>query len=199
MSLLDSSAPSLMRRADADLVEFAAGGDRRAWACLVDRFAGLIWSVARAHGLDTADASDVSQTTWLRLLEHIRGLREPDRVGGWLATTARHECLRMHRLRARARPTDDGMLPDVEAPEPGGEEQVLTSERDALLRRAFEGLADADRALLRMLVVEPPLSYREISDALGMPIGSIGPKRARCLRRLRVELERLAPAHAAAA
>ena len=141
MSLLDTHSPTLLRRADADLVELAAGGDRRAWECLVDRFAGLIWSVARAHGLDSTDARDASQTTWLRLLEHIRGLREPDRVGGWLATTARRECLRMHRLRARARPTEDGTLPEVEAPEPDGEERVLTSERDAQLRRAFRALA----------------------------------------------------------
>jgi RNA polymerase sigma factor (sigma-70 family) len=198
MSPAVTFSPSLARRADADLVELAAAGDRGAWECLVDRFARLIWSVARAHGLDNADARDASQTTWLRLLEHIRGLREPDRVGGWLATTARRECLRMHRVRARTHPTEDGTLPEVEAPEPNGEERVLTSERDAQLRRAFRALAEADRALLRLLVVEPPLSYREISDALGMPIGSIGPKRARCLRRLRVNLERLAPAHAAA-
>ena len=158
MSHIDAPSRTLVGRADADLVELAARRHGPAWEALVDRFAGLIWSVARAHGLNRSDACDVSQTTWMRLLEHIRGLREPDRVAGWLATTARRECLRLHRLHARASPTEDGTLPEVQAPDPDGEEHVLTSERDAQLRRAFGALADPDRALLRLLVVEPSLA-----------------------------------------
>src|SRR5215831_13070195 len=82
-------SPSLV-----ELVDQASAGDSDAWDELVDRFSGMVWAVARGHGLSSADAADVSQTTWLRLVEHLDRIREPERVGAWLATTARHECLR---------------------------------------------------------------------------------------------------------
>src|SRR3954449_1219324 len=91
----------------ADLVRAAAEGDRDAWDALVDRFNGLVWSVARSHRLSTVDASDVVQTTWLRLVEHLGRLQEPERVGAWLATTARRESLRTLRHSARQVPTDE--------------------------------------------------------------------------------------------
>src|SRR3954468_5004445 len=80
-----------------ELVHAAADGDQEAWDALVDRFAGLVWSIARAHRLSAADAADVSQTTWLRLVEHLGRIRDPERVGAWLAATARHEGLRVIR------------------------------------------------------------------------------------------------------
>jgi RNA polymerase sigma factor (sigma-70 family) len=166
----------------ADLVQAAAEGDQVAWDELVERFNGLVWSVARAHRLAPADASDVVQTTWLRLVEHLGRLQDPERVGAWLATTARRECLRVLRHSAR-------LLPAEELPETPVDAQLdaalLAEERDRALWQAFGGLSERCQALLRLLVTEPPPSYEEVSAALDMPIGSIGPTRRRCLERLR--------------
>jgi RNA polymerase sigma factor (sigma-70 family) len=166
----------------ADLVQAAAEGDHVAWDELVERFNGLVWSVARAHRLSPADASDVVQTSWLRLVEHLGRLEDPERVGAWLATTARRECLRVLRHSARQLPTEE--LP--ETPVEGRlDAALLTAERDRALWQAFGGLSERCQTLLRLLVTEPPPSYEEVSAALEMPIGSIGPTRQRCLERLR--------------
>jgi RNA polymerase sigma factor (sigma-70 family) len=171
------------------LVRAAAQGDQAAWDALVDRFAGLVWSVARAHRLDTADAADVSQTTWLRLVEHLDRLRDPDRVAGWLATTARNECLRVLRRAGRQVPTGDDHDLDVGSdPEAGPDLPLLTAERDRALWHAFSGLPVRCQALLRLLMADPPPAYEEIGELLGMPIGSIGPTRGRCLENLRHRL-----------
>jgi RNA polymerase sigma factor (sigma-70 family) len=166
----------------AELVRAAADGDRAAWNKLVDRYNGLVWSVARSHRLSQVDASDVVQTTWLRLIEHLDRLQDPERVGAWLATTARRESLRTLRQSARQVPTEE--LPDA-----GTDAQLdaalLTAERDRALWQAFGGLSERCQALLRVLVADPPPSYEAVSAALDMPIGSIGPTRQRCLERLR--------------
>ncbi len=170
------------------LVRAAADGDQRAWSVLVDRFSKLVWTIARNHRLSSDDASEVSQTTWLRLAEHIDLLQDPSRVGGWLATTARHESLRVLRGAGRQIPMGDDM-PEPECATAGIDEELLRSERDTLLWRAFSRLPARDQALLRLLVSDPMPSYEEIGAALGMPVGSIGPTRARCLKRLRSEAE----------
>jgi RNA polymerase sigma factor (sigma-70 family) len=166
----------------AELVRAAAEGDQVAWNGLVDRYDGLVWSVVRSYRLSTADASDVAQTTWLRLVEHLGRLQEPERVGSWLATTARRECLRTLRQSARQVPTEE--LPDA-GTDVRLDAALLTAERDRALWQAFAGLSERCRALLRILVADPPPSYEEIGAALDMPIGSIGPTRRRCLERLR--------------
>ena len=166
------------------LVVAAAQGDQEAWELLVDRFAGLIWAIARSHGLSVADAADVSQSTWLRFAEHAGGIRHPERVGGWLATTARNESVRVLRRGTRDIPVgavqevphDDGTAPDS---------RVLEEERDRFLMKAFEALPSRCKTLLRVLTAVPPPSYAEASEVLEMPIGSIGPTRARCLEHLR--------------
>ena len=170
------------------LVQAAAQGDQEAWDMLVDRFGGLVWSVARSHRLHGADAADVSQTTWLRLVEHLGRLRDPDRVAGWLATTARNECLRVIRKAGRQVPTGD-----EEQFERGGEDAepdlpLLTAERDSELWRAFAGLSPRCQTLLRLLMADPPAGYQDIAAALEMPIGSIGPTRGRCLGALKERL-----------
>jgi RNA polymerase sigma factor (sigma-70 family) len=166
----------------AELVAAAAEGDQVAWDGLVDRFNGLVWSVARAHRLSPVDAADVVQTTWLRLVEHLGRLQEPERVGAWLATTARRECLRVLRHSARQVVTEE--LPEQVSTEPP-DAALLAEERDRALWQAFGGLSERCQTLLRILVAEPPPSYDEVSAALDMPIGSIGPTRQRCLERLR--------------
>lgn len=170
------------------LIARAREGDDRAWSALITRYAGLVWSVARAHRLGDADAADVVQATWAKLVEHLDDLHEPAAVGGWLATTARRECLLI--LRRAERTTCRASMPEVADGAPALDARLLASERDAALWRAFSRLSHRDQALLRMLATDPPPSYEEIGAALGMPLGSIGPTRARALERLRKELER---------
>jgi RNA polymerase sigma factor (sigma-70 family) len=167
-----------------DLIRAAHGGDEAAWEAIVDRFAGLVWSTARAHRLAPGDAADVAQTTWLRLVENLDRINDPERLGAWLATTARRECLRHIRLRGRELTTGEESL--FEAPsEEHAETAVIMRERRAALRGAFARISERCQALLRLLASPEPLSYDEIGAALGMPIGAIGPTRARCLDQLR--------------
>lgn len=176
-----------MSQSDAALVQAAAAGDHKAWDALVQRFAGLVWSIARSHRLSSADAADVSQTTWLRLVEHLGRLREPERVAAWLATTAKHESLRVIRKAGRQVPTDVEAEIDLEADRsaPAVDAGLLAGERDADLWKAFAALGERCQQLLRLLIADPPPSYEEIGELLGMPIGSIGPTRGRCLDQLR--------------
>jgi len=167
-----------------ELVGLAASGDHDAWEALVARYERLVWSVPRSHRLADADAADVFQTTWLRLLEHLDDLRNPDALSGWLATTARNECLRVLRHQDRQVPTEDDRIPEESMPAPV-DEGLLSAERDAALWRAFAKLSSRCQALLRMLAEDPPPSYDDVSYALGMPVGSIGPTRGRCLDSLR--------------
>lgn len=177
------------RRQIAGLVELAAGGNVEAWREIVERYDGLLRSVAGGYRLCEADIADVAQTAWLRLIQYLDRLNEPSQVGAWLATTARRECLR--KLRASARE-----VPDQDPPEPRNSEvpplesNLFEAERDAALWSAFGRLPARDQALLRVLVTDPPPSYEEIGAALEMPVGSIGPTRGRALERLRRELER---------
>ena len=173
----------------AALVAAAADGDRAAWEQLVDRHGGLVWAVARSFRLSDADAADVVQTAWLRLVENLGRLREPDRVGSWLATTARHEALAVLRRSARAVPTDVEVLVDTAGSEGAQVGSALESREEAdALWTAFEGLGERCARLLRVLMADPPPRYAEVSAALDMPVGSIGPTRARCLRQLRLLL-----------
>jgi RNA polymerase sigma factor (sigma-70 family) len=175
----------------ATLVRRAAEGDHQAWESLVDQFARLIWSITVEFKLAESDAADVVQTTWLRLLEHIDRIRYPDRVGAWLAATARNECLRSMAVRKRVvLGHDETELDYVAAVEaPGIDERLLADERDQVVRDALSALPNRWQRLLEMLMADPPVSYTEISDQLGLPIGSIGPTRGRCLARLRVLLQ----------
>ena len=169
-----------------ELVRRAADGDADAWTALVDRFAGLVWSVARAHRLSDTDAADVSQTVWLRLVEHLDRLDDGDRLAGWLVVTTRHECLRALRWTQRvdltAEPTVDVTTPDLGAP-------LEAAERASALWTAVDRLPSRCHLLVKLLLLDPPPSYEVISETLDMPIGSIGPTRARCFDRLREDLQ----------
>jgi RNA polymerase sigma factor (sigma-70 family) len=174
----------------AQLVRGAAEGDLGAWERLVDQFARLIWSITADYKLVESDAADVCQTTWLRLLEHIDRIEHPDRVGSWLAATARNECLRS--LAARKRVVlgqDYEELHDSAANGPEVDERLLAAERAQVVRDALSCLPRRWQRLLEMLMADPPASYADISDELELPIGSIGPTRGRCLARLRVLLQ----------
>ncbi len=168
-----------------DLVSSAASGDAASWSELVDRFAGLVWSVARSVGLSDTDAADVSQTTWMRFAEHLDDLRDSSRVGAWLATTARREAIRVSRLGARQVPVDPwGWLDQVDALSLDPESSAISNERAIAVQVAMAMLPERCRRLLLELIADPPAPYQEIGLRLGMPVGSIGSARARCLKRL---------------
>ena len=178
------------------LVGAAALGDQAAWRALVERFGGMVWSIARAHRLSHADAADASQIAWLRLAENIGKLEHPERVGAWLATATRYESLQVIRTTGRTVPTDDMAVfddggSDINPTE--GEVLRAESERESahqatLVWRTLDRLSARCQQLLRVLMASPPPSYAEVAAALDMPVGSIGPTRARCLQRLAEEL-----------
>ena len=173
----------------AALVLAAAAGDQVAWDGIVERYHRLVWAVVRSYRLSATDAADVTQITWLRLVEHLGSIRDPARVGAWLATTARREALRLSRQRrADLDRTSEVDLVLLASDGPSVEDALLRDEADAALHRALRGLGDRCQQLLRALACSPPAHYDEISQALGMPVGSIGPTRGRCLDRLRALL-----------
>jgi RNA polymerase sigma factor (sigma-70 family) len=165
----------------------AARGDQSAWESIVQAYSGLVWSVARGYRLDQAAAADVFQGTWLRLVEHLGDIRDGERLGGWLATTARREAIGLLRRAHRDLPVADfGELagsPDrVAAP---ADEELLKSEDQRALWAAFDRLSGSCQRLLRLLFADPPVAYADVSAALEMPVGSIGPTRSRCLASLK--------------
>ncbi len=166
----------------ADLVERARGGDQSAWSEIVDRFAGLVWAVVRGYALNPADALDAAQTTWLRLVEHLDRIREPEHLGAWLATTARRESLRLIQLRKSECPTDE--LEEVDALEPEPLDRLIQAERKEALSRAVTSLSSRGQAVVRLLFSDEEPSYDQISVRLRMPVGAIGPTRRRCLDQL---------------
>lgn len=176
------------------LVYRAAGGDQTAWNAIVAEYTDLVRAVVRDFRLGNAQSADAVQTTWLRLIEHVTAIREPERLAGWLRTTARRVCLEMIRDSGRRQVVwadrDDvwASWSSPEAEEAGPEPSAIRQEQQRLVRAALATLPERHRALLRLLVASPPVSYEEISGRLGMPIGSIGPTRARILARLRKAL-----------
>src|ERR1700722_20058668 len=189
VAITSESPESPMQPHVRTLLAAAACGDERAWDGLLDRFGSMIWAVARAHRLCDADAADVTQATWTALLTHLDQLNDPDRVGAWLATTARRECLRLLGQARSFVPSGDD-LPESESGEPDPIEGLEVDQRNTALWRGFRRLRSSDQALLRLLIADPAPSYEEISAALEIPIGSIGPTRARALERLQRELRR---------
>ena len=168
----------------ATLMRRAAEGDRRAWERLVSQYERLIWSITVEFKLVESDAADVAQTTWLRLVENLDRIREPEHLGAWLATTARRESFRHLRVHGRELASDETDLFEAPVDDPL-EVALLTEERDLSLWRAFARLSERCQTLLRLLVSEDEPSYEAIGAALGMPVGAIGPTRMRCLDKLR--------------
>jgi RNA polymerase sigma factor (sigma-70 family) len=168
------------------LVLRAAEGDQHAWDEIVERYAPLVFAICTRYRLGSHDIEDVGQTVWLLLVEHLGRLREPAALPGWLATTTAHECLRVVKAASRSewRATgEDDSLRFVD--DTAIDEEILMAERNAELRALFAELPARCQQLLAMLISDPPHSYATIHEALGIPVGSIGPQRARCLDRLR--------------
>ncbi len=180
---------TMSERSTTDLLAAAAGGDSKAWATIVDRYERLVWSVVRSYRLDSAAASDVCQTVWLRLVENCERIRQPERLPSWLCATARNEALRTVRAQKRTIPSEfeydivDEALPDPDA-------AILQDERLGQMVAAFQQLSPDCQQLLRLLVTDPPLDYDVVAELIDRPKGSIGPTRARCLEKLRRIMER---------
>ncbi|HSJ82315.1 MAG TPA: sigma-70 family RNA polymerase sigma factor [Acidimicrobiia bacterium] len=177
---------SLARATHGELLARAAEGDQEAWDALVDRFSQMVWSIARGFRLDDATAKDVTQTVWLRLVENLDRITDPERLPGWLATTCRREALRVKGVRERMIPTEFEY--DIADEKPSLEAMLVEDEQAREVLVAFEGLSEDCRQLLRLLCADPPLSYEEIAEIVGRPIGSLGPTRSRCLERLKAAM-----------
>lgn len=169
----------------AETVRAAADGDPLAWAALTLRFGGMVMAVARSCRLNEADVAEVHQVTWLRMVENIDRIEKPERIGAWLATTAKRESLRIARSKSRIAFDYEMLLdrPDADAKAP--DDGPIDTESVETVRRAFAMLPPHCRRLLNVLAADGPPSYKEVSNILSMPIGSIGPTRGRCLEHLR--------------
>jgi len=173
-------------------VKAAAAGDQRAWELLVDRFSGLVWAICREHRLSDSDAADTVQLTWLRLLENLGRIRDPQRLAGWLATTCRRECLAVLRQSKATVPTAADSLDLIMGRSGAADQTVLATEQRAILWQAFTRLSDWCQQILRALIVDAedgPPSYQLVAAQLQTPVGGLGPTRARCLSQLRKLLD----------
>ena len=174
---LDASVPL------PELATRAIAHDQEAWRALVDRLKGVAWKVLYGYDLSEEDRKDAFASTFFRLYEHLAGIRELEKLPGWVATTARNEAHTIFRRRRHTVPMDTiGLREAATVEEP---DRVVAGELHAALHAAFARLNPQSQALMRLLTSDPPLSYDEISRLLDIPRGSIGPLRQRCLDRLR--------------
>lgn len=176
-----------------DLVAASLDGDTAAWQRLVKRLERVVWKSVNMMTTDGEVRKDAFAATWLKLVERLDTIREPEKLPGWLATTATNEVRQIVRQRNRrdlhldwsAPSTIEGGLSEV-ANADDSSRNLVRSEAQTAVRTAFSTLDDDCRQLLTVLVLsDPPMSYKEASDALGRPIGSLGPQRQRCLDKLR--------------
>ena len=173
---------------DTELVQACLAGRQDAWNTLVERYSRLVYSIPRRYGLSEADAEDVAQTVFLTLYNHLSNLRDQRRLCSWLITTAHRETWRTGRKRGRY-PSLDEQIQDVAAPD---DDRIEAWERQHLLHEGLRILGGSCEKLLRVLFLEKEeLSYEQIAERLGMRVGSIGPTRARCFRKLAGILRKL--------
>jgi RNA polymerase sigma factor (sigma-70 family) len=173
-----------------ELITAAVAGNQRAWAALYERYAPLVSAVCRRYRLAPSDVDDVSQVVWMRLVQNLGRLREPRALPGWIVTTGKHEALRVLELRRRTEPADPMIDSRFDAgPAAAGaaevDENLHRYEQRQAVHDGLRQLRPEHRQLLLMLTADPQIPYQEISRRLGIPTGSIGPTRARCLRKLR--------------
>jgi RNA polymerase sigma factor (sigma-70 family) len=174
--------------ATSELVTDARSGERRAWTTLVERYLPLIRSIARRYQLSDADIEDVGQTVYLRLIEHFDRIREPRALPGWISTTARNESLRLatsHRHINLIDPLDHAKFDNSVDDHIDVDADLLRAEQAAAVREGLAHLTPTQRELLLLLTDDHGRNYNEIGELLDMPIGSIGPTRARGLARLK--------------
>lgn len=177
-----------MVTADRTLVNRCLEGDEEAWVELWTRYGPIVKAVARRVGCDTEEAKDVLQRVALAALQGLDGLRDPEKLGGWLAGTARYQAYEVIR---RRRPAEQ-LFPGSAIHEPDPEESIQRDRDVVILRRALLELDERCRRLIQQLdLVDPPVSYRDVAEAEGLTPSSVGPIRRRCLNRLRKIVEKL--------
>jgi RNA polymerase sigma factor (sigma-70 family) len=173
-------------RGAADLLNRAAQGDQQAWRELVDLNSAVVWAAAKSYSSNVTDAEDVCQATWLLLAENLDRVRSPDALAGWLVTTARRESLRLAKARRREAPSGlDTAVLDFRSTVEDPESKAMRSMIGTRMWQAFAELSEQCKQLLRVVAVAPETSYAEVSEALGLARGTIGPKKGRCLSALR--------------
>ncbi len=178
-------------RNDPALIEACLRGDRGAWELLVDRYSRLVWSIPRKYGLTQDDAEDVHQTVFASLVHHLGDLRDRERLSSWLITTATRECWRLRRSATSRRTvsSEQALEEAVEVPLP---ETDVADEQRQLVREGLERLNERCKHLLQVLFALPDEPhYPRIAEQLEIPVGSIGPTRARCLAKLEAILRTL--------
>jgi RNA polymerase sigma factor (sigma-70 family) len=164
-------------------VASAVDGDESAWRELCGRLRNVAWKTINSYGIRGADAEDAYAATMFRLAEQLGRIRDPERLPGWVATTARNEAMALFRMRKRVVVVDDVPAPrSADEPDP-----IVRGELLAAVRQAFALLDDRCRRLLRTLTADPPLPYDQVGELFSMPHGSIGPTRRRCLDQLRAQ------------
>jgi RNA polymerase sigma factor (sigma-70 family) len=177
-----------------DLVTRAINGEKQAWDALVERYAPLVWSICRRHGLNGADASDVGQSVWVQLASELDQLRHPAGLPSWLAATTVRECRRVRcavQPASGAAPPASGAGPVLDAeslpddPADVVEHELSIAERHAALREAFAQLPARSQQLIALLIEDPPMSYAQIGAKLGIPVERVEDARNRCLGQLR--------------
>jgi RNA polymerase sigma factor (sigma-70 family) len=171
---------------NATLLARVAEGDQSAWRRLIDEYDGLVRSVAASFRLQTSDVHDVAQTTWMRLLQNVRTIRDPERLAGWLSVTASREALALLRRSSRQRPLP--MVDETPDATADPERDVVDRDEARVLWAAVAELSPRQQRLLIALFREELDSYNDVAATCAMPIGSIGPTRARALSRLRSKL-----------
>lgn len=169
----------------AEVFAGARDGDERAWNELVDRFSSTVWAIARGTGLSDAEASDAQAATWMKLLTRMDSIRSPERLPGWLRTTARNEAITIIRRRSRTDATAPDQFDRFISSDESPEDELEVAEDVALVRESLARLDQPCQELLRLLFGDLVLSYAEVSELLDLPVGSIGPTRQRCLQKLR--------------
>lgn len=172
----------------AHLVDRARAGEMEAAAELVTELSPMLWHVARAAGLSVTDAEDVVQTVWMRLMSNLDSIRSPAALTSWLVVTARHEAWHVRAVARRQQPADSEWMVTIPDPGAGAEEDVILKDEQRQLHAALRGLSERCQELLRIVAFVPRPDYDSVAAKLGMPRGSVGPTRSRCLDKLRSAL-----------
>jgi RNA polymerase sigma factor (sigma-70 family) len=179
----------MSRRSLQALVKACQRGESEAWDEVLDRYGRLIWSVALRLGLQSEEAEEVFQRTWVAIVESIGKLRQPDRLVSWIASTARNQGLRLLDEKSRHRreaPLSETISDSSPSAEEKADAALVRQQETTALYQALDQLDERCQLLLKMLFFEEPSpDYQEIARRTGLAVGSIGPIRARCLKRLR--------------
>jgi RNA polymerase sigma factor (sigma-70 family) len=192
LTAVDDHRPVTVRASQQDrgermagLVNAARQGNEKAVGQIVTELSPMLWQVARSTGLDRGDTEDVLQTVWMRLLTHLDTIHTSAALTGWLVTTTRREAWRVRAAGRKQLPAEQDLLAALPDLGPGSEDQVIIDDQRRALWAAISQLSPRCQELLRIVAFVPRPDYPAVAGKLGMPVGSVGPTRGRCLAKLR--------------